>query len=132
MLQEMEVKRDVLCDSRYAYIFSVEDVNERVMAGIPFRGLTGKLVCKFKRGITVMGYGRFIIHTREAWVTFVCRRLKINSSKEYLAGILLRFVGGRKPVGEQVIYILGTGCRDFFHTCSTSFHILILSMLLCK
>ena len=37
VLQEMEVKRDVLCDPRYTYIFSVEDVNERVMAGIPFR-----------------------------------------------------------------------------------------------
>ena len=37
VLQEMEVKRDVLRDLRYAYIFSVEDVNERVMAGIPFR-----------------------------------------------------------------------------------------------
>lgn len=38
VLQEMDVKRDVLRDPRYAYIFSVEDVNERVMAGIPFPG----------------------------------------------------------------------------------------------
>lgn len=41
VLQEMEVKRDVLRDPRYAYIFSVEDVKERVRPESHFGRLTG-------------------------------------------------------------------------------------------
>lgn len=37
VLKDMELKRDILDDPCYGYIFSVEDVNGMVIAGVPFR-----------------------------------------------------------------------------------------------
>lgn len=37
MLAEMRVRKDILEDSRYDYIFTVEDVNRLVLEGMPFR-----------------------------------------------------------------------------------------------
>lgn len=37
MLQHIRVRRDILDDPRYDYLFTVEDVNRLVLAGTPFR-----------------------------------------------------------------------------------------------
>ncbi|MVN92912.1 argininosuccinate lyase [Mucilaginibacter aquatilis] len=37
MLQHIEVKSNILDDARYAYLFSVEEVNRQVLNGVPFR-----------------------------------------------------------------------------------------------
>lgn len=37
MLQHIEVKTDILNDTKYAYLFSVEEVNRLVLDGTPFR-----------------------------------------------------------------------------------------------
>ncbi|QRX64552.1 argininosuccinate lyase [Dysgonomonadaceae bacterium zrk40] len=37
MLEHIEVNREILDDSKYDYLFTVEEVNQRVLAGIPFR-----------------------------------------------------------------------------------------------
>jgi len=37
MLQHIEVKTDILNDPKYAYLFSVEEVNRLVLTGTPFR-----------------------------------------------------------------------------------------------
>jgi argininosuccinate lyase len=37
MLSNMEVKRDILKDEKYKYLFSVEEVNKLVLEGTPFR-----------------------------------------------------------------------------------------------
>ena len=37
MLQNITVKTDILNDPKYAYLFSVEEVNRLVLSGIPFR-----------------------------------------------------------------------------------------------
>jgi argininosuccinate lyase len=37
MLQHIEVKANILDDPRYAYLFSVEEVNRQVLEGVPFR-----------------------------------------------------------------------------------------------
>ncbi|MBS1523326.1 MAG: argininosuccinate lyase [Bacteroidetes bacterium] len=37
MLQHIEVKTDILNDPKYAYLFSVEEVNRMVLGGTPFR-----------------------------------------------------------------------------------------------
>jgi argininosuccinate lyase len=37
MIQHMEVKKDLLEDVKYQYLFSVEEVNKLVLSGIPFR-----------------------------------------------------------------------------------------------
>jgi argininosuccinate lyase len=37
MLQSIRIKGDILKDEKYAYLFSVDAVNEQVLNGIPFR-----------------------------------------------------------------------------------------------
>jgi argininosuccinate lyase len=37
MLQHIEIKKDIIKDSKYNYMFSVESVNQQVLEGIPFR-----------------------------------------------------------------------------------------------
>lgn len=37
MLQHIEIKTDIVKDSKYNYMFSVENVNQQVLDGIPFR-----------------------------------------------------------------------------------------------
>ena len=37
MLEHIEVREDILADPRYAYLFTVEEVNRRTLAGTPFR-----------------------------------------------------------------------------------------------
>ena len=37
MLEHIEVREDILKDPRYAYLFTVEEVNRRTLAGTPFR-----------------------------------------------------------------------------------------------
>ena len=71
VLQEMEVKRDVLRDPRYAYIFSVEDVNERVMAGIPFREAYREIGIQIQEGSYRDGV-REIHHTHEGSMGNLC------------------------------------------------------------
>jgi argininosuccinate lyase len=37
MLQHISINKNILADERYNYLFTVEDVNNRVLQGIPFR-----------------------------------------------------------------------------------------------
>ena len=37
MLQHIEIKKDIVKDSKYNYMFSVESVNQQVLDGVPFR-----------------------------------------------------------------------------------------------
>jgi argininosuccinate lyase len=37
MLENIDVKKDILEDPRYTYLFSVEEVNKLVLSGVPFR-----------------------------------------------------------------------------------------------
>ena len=37
MLRHIEVKADILNDPKYAYLFSVDEVNKLVLQGVPFR-----------------------------------------------------------------------------------------------
>ncbi|MFA6400171.1 MAG: argininosuccinate lyase [Salinivirgaceae bacterium] len=37
MLEKIQIKTDVLADPKYNYLFSVEEVNRLVLAGVPFR-----------------------------------------------------------------------------------------------
>ena len=37
MMSEVEIKKDIVSDDKYKFIFSVEEVNNRVLQGVPFR-----------------------------------------------------------------------------------------------
>lgn len=50
MLAHISVKDNILDDSRYDYIFTVEDVNRRVLQGVPFRDAYREVGMKVQNG----------------------------------------------------------------------------------
>ena len=71
VLKDMALKRDILKDPRYGYIFSVEDVNEMVMAGVPFREAYRKIGMQVQQGEYHVGT-REIHHTHEGSIGNLC------------------------------------------------------------
>lgn len=50
MLGNIRVKKDILKDEKYAFLFSVEEVNKLVMQGIPFRDAYKKIGLDIEQG----------------------------------------------------------------------------------
>jgi argininosuccinate lyase len=50
MLSNMEVKKDILTDEKYKYLFSVEEVNKLVLQGLPFRDAYKKVGMDIENG----------------------------------------------------------------------------------
>jgi len=69
-LLNIEIKKDILSDEKYKYLFSVEEVNKLVLTGIPFRDAYKKVgmeieACKFS-------YDTNIQHTHEGSIGNLC------------------------------------------------------------
>lgn len=70
MLQNIRIKEDILKDPKYAYLFSVEAVNEEVLKGMPFREAYKKIGAEIERGeFKAPGSVR---HTHEGSVGNLC------------------------------------------------------------
>lgn len=63
MLTNIEVKKDILLDEKYKFLFSVEEVNKLVMQGIPFRDAYKRIGQEIEKGSFV--YSARINHTHE-------------------------------------------------------------------
>jgi argininosuccinate lyase len=63
MLSNVEVKKDILADEKYKYIFSVEEVNKLVLQGMPFRDAYKKVGLDIEAG--KFSYNTDIKHTHE-------------------------------------------------------------------
>lgn len=63
MLSNMEVKKDILADKKYQYLFSVEEVNKLVLQGMPFRDAYKKVGLDIESG--KFTYDTNIHHTHE-------------------------------------------------------------------
>jgi argininosuccinate lyase len=63
MLSNISVKENILDDEKYTYLFSVEEVNKLVLAGLPFRDAY--------REISILKKP-FSIRTKEVWVIYPC------------------------------------------------------------
>lgn len=50
MLSNIEIKKDILHDDKYAYLFSVEEVNKLVLQGMPFRDAYKKVGSDIESG----------------------------------------------------------------------------------
>ena len=70
MLSNIEVKKDILSDSAYKYLFSVEEVNKLVNAGIPFRDAYKKVGLEIEAGN--FKYNTNIQHTHEGSIGNLC------------------------------------------------------------
>jgi len=63
MLSNIEVKKDILSDEKYKYLFSVEEVNKLVSQGVPFRDAYKKIGLDIEAG--KFSYDPKIQHTHE-------------------------------------------------------------------
>ena len=63
MLQNIQVKKDILKDKKYQYLFSVEAVNNLVLQGMPFRDAYKKVGLDIENGN--FSYDHSLHHTHE-------------------------------------------------------------------
>ena len=63
MIQNMEVKKNILEDAKYQYLFSVEEVNKLVLTGMPFRDAYKQVGAAIESG--KFTYSTEIMHTHE-------------------------------------------------------------------
>ena len=63
MLNNIEIKKDILADEKYKYLFSVEEVNKLVNAGMPFRDAYKKVGLDIEAG--KFTYDTSVHHTHE-------------------------------------------------------------------
>ncbi len=70
MMDKVEVKRDILDDKRYDYLFSVEEVNRLVLDGMPFRDAYKKVGLDIEAGQFMPD--KNVQHTHEGSIGNLC------------------------------------------------------------
>jgi len=72
MLSQIEVKKDILEDEKYKYLFSVEAVNELVNKGIPFRQAYQEVGNQIENGAFTFDFSKGLNHTHEGSIGNLC------------------------------------------------------------
>ncbi|CAN5227648.1 argininosuccinate lyase [soil metagenome] len=72
MLSNIEVKKDLLKDEKYKYLFSVEEVNKLVLQGTPFRDAYKKVGLDIEAGN--FNYTPVTAHTHEGSIGNLCNQ----------------------------------------------------------
>lgn len=70
MLRELKVNEHILDDERYALMFSVEEVNRRVLAGVPFRDAYKQVGLEIEAG--AFKSDKQVAHTHEGSIGNLC------------------------------------------------------------
>ena len=70
-LEQMWINRDILADDKYKYLFTVEDVNDAVSKGVPFRDAYREVGMRVQNG-TYQHDGRELNHTHEGSIGNLC------------------------------------------------------------
>lgn len=85
MLSNIEVKKDILEDPKYKYLFSVEEVNKAVLNGMPFRDAYKKIGLDIEHGSYTYATG--VEHTHEGSIGNLCneeiRRMMLNELEKF-------------------------------------------------
>ena len=79
MLSNIEIKKDILADEKYKYLFSVEEVNKLVNSGMPFRDAYKKVGLDIEAGN--FKYDTSVHHTHEGSIGNLCTE-QIKSQME--------------------------------------------------
>jgi argininosuccinate lyase len=72
MLSHIRIKKDILKDEKYKYLFSVEAVNELVNRGIPFRDAYKTIGGQIADGSFSFDPGKALAHTHEGSLGNLC------------------------------------------------------------
>ncbi len=70
MLSNITIKKDIVSDEKYKYIFSVEEVNKLVLQGIPFRDAYKQIGRSIEAG--QFEYSTEVNHTHEGTIGNLC------------------------------------------------------------
>ena len=70
LLSNIEIKKDILADEKYKYLFSVEEVNKLVNTGMPFRDAYKKVGLDIEAGN--FKYDTSVHHTHEGSIGNLC------------------------------------------------------------
>lgn len=84
MLQHIEVRKDILADEKYRYLFSVEEVNKLVLQGMPFRDAYKTVGLSIEEGSYT--YETKVQHTHEGSIGNLCNKAVAGAMKEVLEG----------------------------------------------
>ncbi len=88
MLENISVQKDLLEDEKYAYLFSVEEVNRLVLEGMPFRDAYKKVGLDIEN--RQFSPGKRVHHTHEGSIGNLC----LNEIQQKMEGLTIDF----KPV----------------------------------
>lgn len=72
VLKEIQLNTDILADKRYNYLFTVEDVNDMVAAGVPFREAYKTIGLKVQAGEYDCDTHRPLHHNHEGSIGNLC------------------------------------------------------------
>lgn len=70
MMKEVNINRNILDDDKYLYIFSVEEVNRRVLDGVPFRDAYKQVGLEIEQG--EFSHNKTVQHTHEGSIGNLC------------------------------------------------------------
>ncbi|MEN9382564.1 MAG: argininosuccinate lyase [Bacteroidota bacterium] len=82
MIENMEVKKDILEDTQYQFLFSVEEVNKLVNEGMPFRDAYKKVGIAIETGNYT--YSTKLAHTHEGSIGNLCNAQIADEMKKVL------------------------------------------------
>lgn len=85
MLSNIQVKENILADEKYKFLFSVEEVNKLVIAGVPFRDAYKQVGGAIEKGD--FKYSTQIAHTHEGSIG----NLSNDKIKTMMDGVLTKF-----------------------------------------
>lgn len=83
MLSNVEIKKDILADEKYKYLFSVEEVNKLVNAGMSFRDAYKKVGLDIEAGN--FQYDTSVHHTHDGSIGKLCTK-EIKEQMEKVIG----------------------------------------------
>jgi argininosuccinate lyase len=83
MLSAIEVTDNILADEKYKYLFSVEEVNKLVLAGMPFRDAYKKVGLDIEQG--KFSYSTYVNHTHEGSIGNLMNDQIKNSFEKIIA-----------------------------------------------
>lgn len=85
MLQHIRIRKDILEDRRYDYLFTVEEVNRLVLAGMPFREAYKKVGLEVQDG--TYRPVRSVKHTHEGSINNLCNKEILRKFEGVMAGL---------------------------------------------
>jgi argininosuccinate lyase len=98
MLSNIEVKKDLLQDEKYKFLFSVEEVNKLVLQGVPFRDAYKKIGMDIEQGNFT--YNTNVNHTHEGSIG----NLSNDHIQQAMQNIIQKFDFGRVKIAlEQLL-----------------------------